>query len=715
MFEPLYTAEPRCARPRAGHDVAVLMDRAGKAVADLVLQDFDELRTITVVCGGGNNGGDGRVAARYLEQAGREVRIVDAKAGETDLGEPERDRRRAVRDRLLGRAAAGRGAADRARSTPPTRRSSRSTSRRASTRRPGRWPARPCEATCTVTFHGEKVGLTRSRRARFLGRLRRRGRRHRAGAADDAGAAGRRDRHPGARPAPLAARQQVLRRLRARRRRLARDDRRRVRSPRGPRSGPTPATSRSPLRPSRSRCSRRVVLEAVKRPLDDVFDAAGRAARARDRAGPRARRRAEGPRAPAAAGDRPAGRRRRRCAVRAGAVLAGRADGAHAALGRARPPARRRVRAGSTLTACDALDQAVERFGCVVLLKGSRHARRRTRGRADRLQPAGRALATAGTGDVLTGIVGAFLAKGMDARLAAAAAATAHTHAAMVGRACRGPRSERRRRGAPARAAMPRSEVTIDLGALRRNVARLRSVLGGTELWAVVKADGVRARRGRRRQGRGGRGRDGPVRRDRGRGTVPQTCPPGTADRRPRPDGARSREAREAQARARRLATGRSRRTCPSTSSSTRAWAGTDSGSSRRSPANVVGLMTHLATADSDPATFARRQLARFREATAGIRADPARREQRRGAAVAGVPLRCGSAAASRSTASRRSAPTRPTTASSRCSPGGASWRRSSDWRPGESTGYGRTLRRRAADVDRARPASATGTASGAT
>jgi alanine racemase len=36
---------------------------------------------------------------------------------------------------------------------------------------------------------------------------------------------------------------------------------------------------------------------------------------------------------------------------------------------------------------------------------------------------------------------------------------------------------------------MHRSEITIDLGALRRNVRRLRDVLGGSELWAVVKAD----------------------------------------------------------------------------------------------------------------------------------------------------------------------------------------------------------------------------------
>jgi alanine racemase len=37
---------------------------------------------------------------------------------------------------------------------------------------------------------------------------------------------------------------------------------------------------------------------------------------------------------------------------------------------------------------------------------------------------------------------------------------------------------------------MQRSEVTIDLGAVRRNVKRLLHVLEGTELWAVVKANG---------------------------------------------------------------------------------------------------------------------------------------------------------------------------------------------------------------------------------
>jgi NAD(P)H-hydrate epimerase len=76
-----------------------------------------------------------------------------------------------------------------------------------------------------------------------------------------------------------------------------------------------------------------------------------------------------------------------------------------------------------------ALDRAVERFGCVVLLKGFGTVVGAP-GEGVLVCEGEPALATAGTGDVLTGIVGAFLAKGMDARLAAAAAATAHTLAA---------------------------------------------------------------------------------------------------------------------------------------------------------------------------------------------------------------------------------------------------------------------------------------------
>ena len=37
---------------------------------------------------------------------------------------------------------------------------------------------------------------------------------------------------------------------------------------------------------------------------------------------------------------------------------------------------------------------------------------------------------------------------------------------------------------------MQRSELTVDLGAIRRNAKRLQEALGGAELWAVVKANG---------------------------------------------------------------------------------------------------------------------------------------------------------------------------------------------------------------------------------
>ena len=54
----------------------VVPDKQGRFAIPPTLRDFADLRRITAVCGGGNNGGDGRVAARYLEQAGREGLIL---------------------------------------------------------------------------------------------------------------------------------------------------------------------------------------------------------------------------------------------------------------------------------------------------------------------------------------------------------------------------------------------------------------------------------------------------------------------------------------------------------------------------------------------------------------------------------------------------------------------------------------------------------------
>lgn len=53
-----------------------LMENAGRSVARFVLAEFPECRRITVLCGKGNNGGDGFVAARALREAGREVAVL---------------------------------------------------------------------------------------------------------------------------------------------------------------------------------------------------------------------------------------------------------------------------------------------------------------------------------------------------------------------------------------------------------------------------------------------------------------------------------------------------------------------------------------------------------------------------------------------------------------------------------------------------------------
>jgi hydroxyethylthiazole kinase-like uncharacterized protein yjeF len=79
MIELLTTVEMAKADRAAiagGVDGSVLMERAGRAVADTALRRFPGARRIVVFCGTGNNGGDGFVAARHLAEAGREVRIV---------------------------------------------------------------------------------------------------------------------------------------------------------------------------------------------------------------------------------------------------------------------------------------------------------------------------------------------------------------------------------------------------------------------------------------------------------------------------------------------------------------------------------------------------------------------------------------------------------------------------------------------------------------
>ena len=81
----------------------------------------------------------------------------------------------------------------------------------------------------------------------------------------------------------------------------------------------------------------------------------------------------------------------------------------------------------------EAVSQAADLFGCVCLLKGA-DTLVAAPGEGVLVADAGPpSLAVAGTGDVLTGTIAAFLAKGMEARLAAAAGAVACGAAASLG------------------------------------------------------------------------------------------------------------------------------------------------------------------------------------------------------------------------------------------------------------------------------------------
>src|SRR5689334_15522678 len=92
MIALLTAAEMRRAEEAHGGPMEELMDRAGHAVAELVLERYPG--RVAVVCGAGNNGGDGRVCAEALRNAGRDVTVVE-QFGE--LGEPD-----VIVDALLG-------------------------------------------------------------------------------------------------------------------------------------------------------------------------------------------------------------------------------------------------------------------------------------------------------------------------------------------------------------------------------------------------------------------------------------------------------------------------------------------------------------------------------------------------------------------------------------------------------------------------------------
>lgn len=158
-LEPLYSAaEMREAEERYAGSVEELMARAGNAAARVGLEQYPRAQRWTVVAGGGANGGDGRIAARELEHAGKDVRVVDAKAGELDIGDPD-----VIVDALFGTGFTGEPRPDAA---ALIERINASTARVLSIDLPsgvdsstGEVAGAAVRADTTVTFHALKIGL----------------------------------------------------------------------------------------------------------------------------------------------------------------------------------------------------------------------------------------------------------------------------------------------------------------------------------------------------------------------------------------------------------------------------------------------------------------------------------------------------------------------------------------------------------------------------
>jgi NAD(P)H-hydrate epimerase len=398
-----------------GHDVDAMMERAGRGVAEAILARYPDARKIACVCGRGANGGDGRIAARILREAGRDAVeefvdgadiVVDALFGTGFRGEPRPEAAELI-ERMNGAGA-------------PVVAVDVPSGVDAST---GEVAAEAVRAALTVTMHAPKVGLIVAPGRFYAGEVetvdiglehgetahrlvddevlelvprRREGdNKYTAGAVLVVGGA------PGLTGAACLAAEAAFR---------------------------ADAGYVAVAAPERSLPVIEMrLLEAVKRPLAEV-----------DEVVPRMDALALGP----GLTDPPLVRRLLEEADLPAVVDAG---GLHelepferdapTVLTPHEGELARLLGEESKWVAAhrlEALRRAVEPFGCVVLLKG-----------ADTLVGAPGAgvlvrssnapgLATAGTGDVLTGILAAFLAKGVEAPLAAAAAAVAQARAALL-------------------------------------------------------------------------------------------------------------------------------------------------------------------------------------------------------------------------------------------------------------------------------------------
>jgi hydroxyethylthiazole kinase-like uncharacterized protein yjeF len=411
FLEPLYTAAEMKAA-EAGHDVQTLMDRAGRAVAEEALRRYPDARSFGAVCGGGANGGDGRIALEVLRGAGKEAAegtdgdvLIDALFGTGFRGEPRPEAARLIEQ--LNAVGAPVVAVD-----LPSGVDADS----------GEIAGAAVRADVTVTMHGRKVGLEVSPGRFHAGEV----------VVADIGL------EHGETKAALVDRAvlSLVPRKRATDNKYTAGALLVVGGSPGM-AGSVTLTASAAFRADAgyvTTCSEVEphVLEAVKRTLEEAFEAASRhgalavgpgLGRSDEKRG-LVRRLLEETELPAVVdadalfGLEPFTRA-------APTVLTPHEGELGRLLGRE-----------SSWVAAHrlaAVAEAAERFGCVCLLKGADALIARA-GEGILVAALGPpSLATAGTGDVLTGVIGAFLAKGMDARSAAAAGAVACDVAARLG------------------------------------------------------------------------------------------------------------------------------------------------------------------------------------------------------------------------------------------------------------------------------------------
>lgn len=87
LITPVEMAAIDKAAAASGIDSFGLMTSAGYAVAASALRHFPGARRFAVFCGPGNNGGDGYVAAKALEESGAAVSVYASAPGETPKGD----------------------------------------------------------------------------------------------------------------------------------------------------------------------------------------------------------------------------------------------------------------------------------------------------------------------------------------------------------------------------------------------------------------------------------------------------------------------------------------------------------------------------------------------------------------------------------------------------------------------------------------------------